>query len=144
MLEYETGLTSEGFPNDPLSYDHRAGSAPAYVLSKYILGVIEDDSGILIKPDLSGLNHIQGAVCVKQGVIEVEWNATKDGVSFSIKLPERLKKPCSLVLNKGKGDFTFFMNGNRSKNYIVKDDNLIIQLRDSSFTGQLNYKQGDE
>ncbi len=90
MTEGETETVWEAFGGN--EFCHQAGSAPAYFLSAYVLGVRVSgpvsERRILIEPRLADLKEAEGVVQTEFGLIPVTWKRTPEGaLSFRFEVP---------------------------------------------------------
>ncbi len=89
MSRTDTGTLIESFGGGEAC--HNFGASPAYFLSAYVLGVRLDgpasDRHLLIEPRLGDLTNARGTVVTELGLVEVEWEHTRNGLSFSVTVP---------------------------------------------------------
>jgi len=70
---------------------HGCGSAPAYLLPAYVLGVKHLGRKIKIEPHPAGLKHAKGIVPTFAGAAAVEWKAGSGRFTMEIDLPDGLE-----------------------------------------------------
>ncbi len=70
---------------------HCYGMFPAYFLSAYVLGVrpaaTAYDPRVIIEPHLGDLDHANGTVVTRNGLVTVSWKHAADRLSFTLDLP---------------------------------------------------------
>ncbi|HVO57901.1 MAG TPA: family 78 glycoside hydrolase catalytic domain [Dongiaceae bacterium] len=86
------GLSTWAESPEPTRSDSHAWSAhPNYDLLTIVAGIHPAKPGfaeIAIEPHLGGLKHVQAAMPIPQGLVEVEYTREGDGLVARIKLPE--------------------------------------------------------
>lgn len=142
MLSYETGLTSEGFDDWPLFHDHRIGSVPAYLFSRYILGVKEGNDTIKISPQLFDLKKLNGAVCTNKGVIRLEFNTeTPNEFAFTLFFDDEITAKKQLVIPLLNKSFSLTFSDGKSRKYKIKNETIVIDIDDSYIIGKVLFEE---
>lgn len=91
MIEMGSTMTLEAWDapaKDSLDWNHAWGSAPANIISRYVLGVRPLEPGytkILIAPQPGALKWIRGKVPTPKGAVSVSWN--RDTATLDIEVP---------------------------------------------------------
>jgi hypothetical protein len=85
------GLTTWAESAEPTRSDSHAWSAhPSYDLLTIVAGIHPKSPGfqsVLIEPHLGNLQHLNAAMPIPQGMVEVEFNRTAAGVTAGVTLP---------------------------------------------------------
>ncbi len=86
---------------------HNAGAVPAYHLLSFVLGVksISFENHIIeIKPQLGDLQFANGSVVTENGVVEVVWKKSNEGLAFRLKIPKNTTAVVRLPQKGYKGE----------------------------------------
>lgn len=73
------------------SWCHGWSAAPTHFLSRYVLGVRQDDAGgesVTIEPIPGGLTWARGRVPTRRGLVEVSWRVEGDTFTLDVTAPE--------------------------------------------------------
>ena len=128
MMELGSTITLESWDassKQNLDWNHAWGSAPANIISRYVLGVRPLEPGyskILIAPQPGALKWIRGKVPTPLGAVGVSWNS--DTASLDIEVPPGATASVGLPARFGVGN-DIILDG---KNMQAKQTNATLMI----------------
>jgi hypothetical protein len=128
MMELGSTLTLEAWDSlakQNLDWNHAWGSAPANIISRFVLGVRPLEPGyskILIAPQPGALKWIRGKVPTPRGAVSVSWNS--DTASLDIEVPPGATASVGLPARFGTGN-DIILDG---KNVQAKQTNATLMI----------------
>lgn len=128
MMELGSTITLESWDSSSkqnLDWNHAWGSAPANIISQFVLGVRPLEPGyskILIAPQPGGLKWIRGKVPTPRGAVSVSWN--RDTASLDIEVPPGAMASVELAARFGAGN-DIILDG---KNVKAKQTNATLMI----------------
>ena len=128
MMEMGSTMTLEAWDTPSklnLDWNHAWGSAPANIISRYVLGVRPLEPGyskLLIAPQPGALKWIRGKVPTPLGAVSVSWNS--DTASLDIEVPPGATASVELPARFAAGD-DIIVDGNNLK---AKRSNAMLMI----------------